>query len=82
MAELKIDIDIYPDIEKKVLKVIQRDCKKSLTCTGCRFQGRDEDGFTTCKVHFPECWILDEQEAAAEDAQDTIPVRSGEKHDV
>lgn len=53
--------------ETEVLRNIQQDCKKKLTCTGCRFQGRDEDGFTICKVHFPECWIIDEQEAAADE---------------
>ena len=53
--------------ETEVLRKIQQDCKQKLTCTGCRFQGRDEDGFTICKVHFPECWIIDEQEAAADE---------------
>lgn len=56
-----------PDTETEVLRKIQQDCKQKLTCTGCRFQGRDDDGFTICKVHFPECWIIDEQEAAADE---------------
>lgn len=53
--------------ETEVLRKIQQECRQKLTCTGCRFQGRDEFGFTLCKMHCPECWIIDEQEAAAEE---------------
>lgn len=68
--------------ETEVLKNIQRECKRRFVCTDCRFQEYDEFGFTNCKIHFPEFWILDEQEAAAEDDQDTIPVQSGAEHDM
>lgn len=83
-AAIKMAIEALqkPVSETEVLKNIQRECKRRFVCTDCRFQEYDEFGFTNCKIHFPEFWILDEQEAAAEDAQDTIPVRSGEKHDM
>ena len=68
--------------ETEVLRKIQQECNQNLTCTGCRFQGIDEYDFRSCKMHVPACWIIDEQEAAAEDAQDTIPVQSGAEHDM
>lgn len=83
-AAIKMAIEALqkPVSETEILRKIQQECNQNLTCTGCRFQGIDEYDFRSCKMHVPACWIIDEQEAAAEDAQDTIPVRSGEKHDM
>ena len=80
--EMAIEALQKPTSETEVLKNIQRECKRRFVCTDCRFQEYDEFGFTNCKIHFPEFWIFDEQEAAAEDAQDTIPVQSGAEHDM